>query len=980
MLEIQLFHDIFNASPIGIAVENSDGQLLFVNPAFCSLLGFTEEELQSKHYVDFSPPEDAEKDWVLFQQLRAGLIDHCRLDKRYFRRDGSLVWGRLIISILRSGPSPRILAMVADITEEKKAEEARFRHAAVIESSDDAIASVTLDGIILSWNKGAQKIYGYTEAEVIGKPISMVVPPEMANEENKILETLRAGERIEHFETVRVTKTGKKINVSLTISPIKDSTGRVVGCSGIARDITERKVAEEALRASEERLRLAQQAARIGTFEWNLRTGVNTWTPELEAIYGLPPGSFGGTQRAFENLVHADDRASVIKLAAESLKTGQSTNGEWRLIRPDGAVRWIAGRWQVFKNESGEPSRMVGMNVDITDRKRAEQELSKANERLRLALEAGSAGGWDYDLKTGKNVWFGTAHAQLGMTPDETLGSRKEFWDRIHEDDRERVEQALRVAKEKREEYAEDVRVVWRDGTTHWLRSRGRFQYDANGEAERSLGISFDITEHKQAEERLREYEKAVEGAEDMIGVVDREYRLLLANRQYLKMRNLTREQVVGHLVPDVLNKEIFETVIKPKLDECFKGNVVRYERKFSYPEVGERHVLLSYFPIEGAKGMIDRAVCILHDITERKQAEEAMREMNRALEEKTVLLQSQEELLRIFVKNVPVAVAMLDRDLRYVQVSDRWCSDNGVQASALLGHLRYEVGPEMPERWKEVNRRALQGETLRANEDRWESGGSTRWARWEVRPWKNHDGAVGGILVFAEDITLRKQMEEQLAGMSRKLIEAQEQERSRVGRELHDDINQRLSILSVELERLQENPSEIQERLGELRKSVRGLSNDVHALSLDLHSSQLEYLGVVAGIRSWCKEFGERQGIQVECRHDVRKTLPQEVGLCLFRVLQEALQNATKHSGVKRIEVQLREESDKIHLIVSDSGRGFDIETARQGRGLGLTSMRERIRLVNGTIDIQSTPMSGTTIHARVPVTWEDVPRTLAV
>jgi signal transduction histidine kinase len=182
-----------------------------------------------------------------------------------------------------------------------------------------------------------------------------------------------------------------------------------------------------------------------------------------------------------------------------------------------------------------------------------------------------------------------------------------------------------------------------------------------------------------------------------------------------------------------------------------------------------------------------------------------------------------------------------------------------------------------------------------------------------------------------------------------------------------------------VELERLQENPSEIQERLRELRKSVGELSNDVHALSHDLHSSQLEYLGVVAGIKSWCKEFGERQGMQIECRHDVRSALPQEVGLCLFRVLQEALQNATKHSGVKRIEVQLREESGEIHLIVRDSGRGFDIEAARQGRGLGLTSMRERIRLVNGTIDIQSTPMDGTTIHARAPITWED-PRTLAV
>src|SRR6201987_3015785 len=164
--------------------------------------------------------------------------------------------------------------MVEGITDKKKTEEARYRHAAVIESSAAAIASGTLDGIIVSWNTGAKNIYGYTEAEAVGKPINMLGPPELPDEENKILEMLRAGSRIQHFETVRVTKTGKRINVSLTISPIKDSTGRTVGVSGIARDITERKQAEEALRASEERLRLAQQAARIGTFDWNIRTGV----------------------------------------------------------------------------------------------------------------------------------------------------------------------------------------------------------------------------------------------------------------------------------------------------------------------------------------------------------------------------------------------------------------------------------------------------------------------------------------------------------------------------------------------------------------------------------------------------------------------------------------------------------------------------------------------------------------------------------
>ena len=266
-LDTQLFRDVFDASPIGIAIENLDGQPLFVNPAFCSMLGFSEEELCCKHCVDFSPPEDAEKDWALFQQLRARSIDHYQLEKRYFRRNGSLVWGNLSVSLLNGRSSPLVLAMVEDITDKKRAEEARFLHAAIVESSEDAIASVTLDGVITSWNAGAQRIFGYTESEAVGKPVTILVPPERPDEENRILETLKAGRRIDQFETVRVTKTGDRINVSLSISPIKDSTGRIVGFSGTSRNINGRKRAEEALLSSEQRLRLAQHAACIGTFE-----------------------------------------------------------------------------------------------------------------------------------------------------------------------------------------------------------------------------------------------------------------------------------------------------------------------------------------------------------------------------------------------------------------------------------------------------------------------------------------------------------------------------------------------------------------------------------------------------------------------------------------------------------------------------------------------------------------------------------------
>ena len=351
--------------------------------------------------------------------------------------------------------------------------------------------------------------------------------------------------------------------------------------------------------------------------------------------------------------------------------------------------------------------------------------------------------------------------------------------------------------------------------------------------------------------------------------------------------------------------------------------------------------------------------IAMVEEITDKKAAEEA--------------LQAREDLLKIFVKNVPVGVAMLDRDMRYLQVSDRWCADYSIDSSQVLGRSHYELFPDIPERWKEMHKRALVGETLRAEEDRWDRKGSTAWIRWELRPWRAPSGIVGGILIFAEDITHRKQMEEAISSISRKLIESQEQERARIGRELHDDINQRLALLAVELERLQDDPSELRTHVQELRKQLIEISNDVQGLSHELHSSKLEYLGALRAMKGWCREFGERQGIQIEFKSfEANISLPREIGLCLFRVLQEALHNAAKYSGVKRIEVEVREDSSEIHLLVSDLGRGFDLETATQGRGLGLTSMQERVRLINGIIEIQSKPMGGTIVNVRVPLTSE--------
>ena len=223
--------------------------------------------------------------------------------------------------------------------------------ASVVRSAMDAIIVVDDAQRIVLVNAAAEKIFACPANEAIGGPVERFIP-----------QRFRAGHstRVRHFAESGVTNralhglgtlwglraTGEEFPIEASISKVESGGKKFF--TAVIRDISERKVAEEALRKSEERMRLAQSAARIGTFEWNIRTGVNTWTPELEAMYGLPPGGFGGTQTAFENLVHPDDRARVIELDNWALKTGQPTAGEWRVVWADGSVHWIAGRWQVF--------------------------------------------------------------------------------------------------------------------------------------------------------------------------------------------------------------------------------------------------------------------------------------------------------------------------------------------------------------------------------------------------------------------------------------------------------------------------------------------------------------------------------------------------------------------------------------------------------------------------------------------------------
>ena len=251
---------------------------------------------------------------------------------------------------------------------------------------------------------------------------------------------------------------------------------------------------------------------------------------------------------------------------------------------------------------------------------------------------------------------------------------------------------------------------------------------------------------------------------------------------------------------------------------------------------------------------------------------------------------------------------------------------------------------------------------------------GQYRWVCGLSVPRFNPDGTFAGYIGSCLDVTEQKQAAEALSTVSRKLIQAHEEERAWIARELHDDINQRVALLGMSLDtvihKVPVSASDATLLLREAEQEIRNLGDDIQALSHRLHSSKLEYFGLAPAAAAFCREVSEHHGVEIDFQCDViPKHLDQEISLCLFRVLQEALQNATKHSGSRRFQVFLKYSPKEIILTVSDWGIGFDPGEISKGRGLGLTSMRERLKLVKGELSIESRNLVGTTVHARVPL-----------
>ena len=410
----QELSDFFESATVPIHWIGPDGVILRVNQAELDLLGYGREEYVGRNIAEFHADADVIRD--ILHRLTAGEVLN-EYPAKLRCKDGSIKQVLIDSSVYRQdGAFVHTRCFTRDVTAVRGAEVANARLAAIVSSSSDAIVGKTLEGLVTSWNTASERIFGYSEAEMVGQSIFRLIPEELHQAERDLLERIARGEVVQFSETERIRKDGQKIYIAVTVSPIRNSRGEVVGASSIKRDVTERKQAAEALARSQERLQLALQAARMGAWQWDVRSNVLTWDEGLCRLYGVEAGAVTQYQQFLER-VHPEDRDFVAMTIQRAIDAGDALDYELRIVLPDGRIRWLADHGRLVRDPQGRPLYMTGVCIDITDRRDMEERLRQSQ---RMDAVGQLAGGIAHEANNMMSVVLGCADYVLqteGLAP-----------------------------------------------------------------------------------------------------------------------------------------------------------------------------------------------------------------------------------------------------------------------------------------------------------------------------------------------------------------------------------------------------------------------------------------------------------------------------------------------------------------------------------------------------------------------------------
>jgi len=635
VLSPEAFRAVFQNAAMGIALVAADGEVLEVNPALQEMLGYSQEELVELGVDGVTHPDDLAKDATFFQQLIRSECKSYTIEKRYRRKDGSLMWGRLSLSLVPSagGEKPVAIGILEDITERKAVrDELRSRQERLSLALDVAAATAW------EWNLASSALTAYGELPAFGGP-----PPRSSTEwHNRIYpddwqkmfpviqDRMRHGGEYE-FD-YRIRGTDDKLHWLHTKARVYlDESGQADRVLGVTSEVTRRKQGEQELqqaldevRRTTERLELALATANAATWDWDATTDVLLWDRGGAELYGRPLSTLSPPSE-WRKAVHPVDLKRVKAVITHALRTRSEFETEYRVIWPDLSEHWLVLRGRVLCGADGKPVRMTGINMDITERKKAEESLRAIQERLRRAQAAAKVGAYDWDLRANDVHW------SAEVPTLENLASRGTFealMEHVHPGDRSRLLATVEHIMKSESEQSEEIRINSPTGGTRWVQVTGKALRDSQAVPMHVVGVAIDVTERKRAEEELRRRENelrlVIDALPGLVAYVDPNQRYRFANRTYQLWMG-EQLQVEGRQVIEVLGSAAFE-VLRPHREEALRGRVSEYEGLVPFLHGGGRFVHSLCIPDLGENGEMRGYVAFVTDLTERKKAEQSLR------------------------------------------------------------------------------------------------------------------------------------------------------------------------------------------------------------------------------------------------------------------------------------------------------------------------------------------------------------------
>jgi PAS domain S-box-containing protein len=731
---------------VGIARVAPDGRWICVNQRLCDIVGYSREDLLLRNFGALIHPDNPAVDGVDIRRMLAHEADRCALERHHVRRDGSTVWIRLTLVMCpgTEGQPEYFIVIVEDIDEKKAAEvalnESRERMRIFIEHAPAALAMFDRGMRYLAVSDRWKQDYGLVDRELVGLSHYEVFPdiPERWKSAHR---SGLAGQVVRIDEDRFERADGSVQWLRWEICPWYSSEGTVGGIAILTEDVTEKKRVDEALRTSERRLRIAQEGAQVGLWEWDLRKDQLYWSPEYERLYGIAPGGMRST-KYWRSRVHPEDLPRVDEAWNRHFVHGDPFEVEFRVCRGDGETRWMYGVGAAQFDASGRAVLLSGFNMDITERKKAEQTLIESRAQLMRTEELAHLGSWELDLVDGRLHWSDEVFRIFGLKPDEFGGTYEAFLQCVHPDDREAVDRAYSSSlNENRDSYEIEHRILRKgSGEIRFVHEKCQHFRDAWGHIVRSVGMAHDITERMHAEQALRQSEArlaAFSEASFEAVVLSEGGRIVDCNAQLARMLCRSVDDLKGQSIEELVVPEHRERVMHAIRHE----QVSNIEHDMLCGDGTRITVEARGRPRGGYTGAT--RVSVLRDVTMHRQAE---------------------RLLRVVTDAAPALIAYVDYGLRYRMINakcEEWYGRRredvlGQHVFDLLGEQAYAVAAP----WIA---RTLAGEQVSYEAEMTLPRLGERRIAVAYIPSGATDGTSHGFCAVMQDITERTQAEQAL-------------------------------------------------------------------------------------------------------------------------------------------------------------------------------------------------------------------------